>query len=105
MHRVRMLIHFGVTPYLVFDGDNLPSKAGTEKGRRERRKEGKRLGLELLEVGKTAQAQQELQKSVDVTPEMARMVIEELKHTWSGRASSTVSYPKIRTCSSSASNV
>ncbi|CAN9119578.1 hypothetical protein AA0114_g1165 [Alternaria tenuissima] len=79
MHRVRMLIHFGVTPYLVFDGDNLPSKAGTEKGRRERRKEGKRLGLELLEVGKTAQAQQELQKSVDVTPEMARMVIEELK--------------------------
>ncbi|KAL1800737.1 hypothetical protein ACET3X_001079 [Alternaria dauci] len=79
MHRVRMLIHFGVTPYLVFDGDNLPSKAGTEKGRRERRKEGKRLGLELLQVGKTAQAQQELQKSVDVTPEMARMVIEELK--------------------------
>ncbi|KAI4627485.1 uncharacterized protein J4E87_004048 [Alternaria ethzedia] len=79
MHRVRMLIHFGVTPYLVFDGDNLPSKAGTEKDRRERRKEGKRLGLELLKVGKTAQAQQELQKSVDVTPEMARMVIEELK--------------------------
>jgi exonuclease-1 len=75
-----MLIHFGVTPYLVFDGDNLPSKAGTEKDRRERRKEGKRLGLELLKVGKTAQAQQELQKSVDVTPEMARMVIEELKH-------------------------
>ncbi|CAG5144490.1 uncharacterized protein ALTATR162_LOCUS1555 [Alternaria atra] len=80
MHRVRMLIHFGVTPYLVFDGDNLPSKAGTEKGRRERRNEGKRLGLELLKVGKVAQAQQELQKSVDVTPEMARMVIEELKH-------------------------
>ncbi|KAG9191774.1 exonuclease 1 [Alternaria panax] len=80
MHRVRMLIHFGVIPYLVFDGDNLPSKAGTEKDRRERRKEGKRLGLELLKVGKAAQAQQEFQKSVDVTPEMARMVIEELKH-------------------------
>ncbi|KAJ4365532.1 Rad2 nuclease [Neocucurbitaria cava] len=80
MHRVRMLIHFGITPYLVFDGDNLPSKSGTEKDRRERRKEGKRLGLELLKVGKTAQAHIELQKSVDVTPEMARMVIEELKH-------------------------
>lgn len=79
MHRARMLIHFGVTPYLVFDGDNLPSKAGTEKGRRERRRESKKLGLELLKVGKMAQAQQELQKSVDVTPEMARMVIEELK--------------------------
>ena len=80
MNRVRMLIHFGVTPYIIFDGDNLPSKAGTEKDRREKRKEGKRLGLELLKVGKTSQAHQELQKSVDVTPEMARMVIEELKH-------------------------
>jgi exonuclease-1 len=75
-----MLIHFGITPYIIFDGDNLPSKAGTEKDRRERRKEGKRLGLELLKVGKTAQAHMELQKSVDVTPDMARMFIEELKY-------------------------
>jgi exonuclease-1 len=74
-----MLIHFGITPYLIFDGDNLPSKAGTEKDRRERRKEGKRLGLEMLRVGKISQAQLELQKAVDVTPEMARAFIEELK--------------------------
>jgi exonuclease-1 len=80
MNRVRMLIHFGITPYIIFDGDNLPSKAGTEKGRRERRKEGKRLGMELLKLGKTAQAHLELQKSVDVTPEMARAWMEELKH-------------------------
>jgi exonuclease-1 len=80
MNRVRMLIHFGITPYIIFDGDNLPSKAGTEKGRRERRQEGKRLGMELLKLGKTAQAHLELQKSVDVTPEMARAWMEELKH-------------------------
>ncbi|KAF2011669.1 PIN domain-like protein [Aaosphaeria arxii CBS 175.79] len=80
MNRVRMLIHFGITPFIVFDGDYLPSKAGTEKERSERRKEGKRLGLELLKVGKASQAQMELQKAVDVTPEMARMLIEELKH-------------------------
>jgi exonuclease-1 len=80
MNRVRMLIHFGITPYIIFDGDNLPSKAGTEKERREKRKEGRRLGLELLKVGKTSQAQQELQKAVDVTPDMARMFIEELKN-------------------------
>ncbi|KAL5436527.1 hypothetical protein PMIN07_006877 [Paraphaeosphaeria minitans] len=80
MNRVRMLVHFGVTPYLVFDGDNLPSKSGTEKDRGEKRKESRRLGLELLKVGKTSQAHMELQKSVDVTPEMARMLIEELKH-------------------------
>jgi len=75
-----MLIHFGVTPYLIFDGDYLPSKGGTEKDRAGRRKESKRLGLELLKVGKTSQAQLELQKAVDVTPEMARMLIDELKH-------------------------
>lgn len=79
MNRVRMLVHFGIIPYLVFDGDYLPSKAGTEKERAERRRESKRLGLELLRVGKTSQAHLELQKAVDVTPEMARMLIEELK--------------------------
>ncbi|KAF2197674.1 exonuclease-like protein [Delitschia confertaspora ATCC 74209] len=80
MSRVRMLIHFGITPYIVFDGDYLPSKAGTEKDRAARRKESKRVGLELLKLGKTSQAHLELQKAVDVTPEMARLFIEELKH-------------------------
>ncbi|KAB8343048.1 hypothetical protein FH972_022642 [Carpinus fangiana] len=81
MHRVRMLIHFGVTPYIIFDGDRLPSKAGTEKDRAERRKESRRAGQELMRLGKTAQAYQELQKAVDIDPQMARNVIEELKRT------------------------
>ena len=79
MNRVRMLIHFGVKPYLVFDGDYLPSKGHTESDRAARRKESRRVGLQLLQEGKTAQAQQELQKAVDVTPLMAREMIEELK--------------------------
>lgn len=79
MNRVRMLIHFGVKPYLVFDGDYLPSKSGTEKERAARRRESRKTGLELLRVGKTPQAHLELQKGVDVTPEMARQLIEELK--------------------------
>ncbi|KAL8735564.1 MAG: hypothetical protein Q9166_000732 [cf. Caloplaca sp. 2 TL-2023] len=79
MNRVRMLIHFGVTPYLVFDGDYLPSKAATEKERAKKRKDSKRLGLELHRLGKISQAHLELQKAVDVTPEMARQLIEELK--------------------------
>jgi exonuclease 1 len=79
MNRVRMLLHFGVTPYLVFDGDYLPSKAGTEQGRAQKRKDAKTLGLELLALKKHAQAHLELQKAVDVTPEMARLFIEELK--------------------------
>ncbi|KAK5001522.1 hypothetical protein LTR28_012543, partial [Elasticomyces elasticus] len=80
MGRVRMLIHFGIKPYLVFDGDYLPSKNSTERGRASRRREAKRTGLELLRMGKPSQAQLELQKAVDVTPEMARQLIEELKN-------------------------
>ena len=74
-----MLIYFGVTPYLVFDGDNLPSKSGTEADRAKRREESRRRGLELYKAGKVSQAHQELQKAVDVTPVMARQLIEELK--------------------------
>ena len=79
MHRVRMLIHYGVTPYLVFDGDYLPSKAITEVDRAEKRAESRRIGLELYRMGKVSQAHLELQKAVDVTPEMAKQFIEELK--------------------------
>lgn len=79
MHRVKMFKHFGVTPYFVFDGDFLPSKAGTESSRLERREASRKAGLELLKAGKAAQAHTELQKAVDVTPEMARHLIEELK--------------------------
>lgn len=79
LNRVRMLLFFGVTPYLVFDGDNLPSKAGTETDRHQKREESKKLALELHNKGRTAEAQQEFQKAVDVTPYMARQLIEELK--------------------------
>ncbi|KAI1081010.1 hypothetical protein F5B20DRAFT_538205 [Whalleya microplaca] len=79
MNRVRMAKHFGVTPYLVFDGDYLPSKGLTEASREKRREDSRKTGLELLKAGKPSQAHLELQKAIDVTPEMARHLIEELK--------------------------
>ncbi|CAG7960518.1 unnamed protein product [Penicillium nalgiovense] len=79
LNRVRMLLFFGVKPYLVFDGDNLPSKAATEQDRYRRRQESKSLGLELQRKGRMPEAYQEFQKAVDVTPYMARQLIEELK--------------------------
>ncbi|KAM7221909.1 hypothetical protein V8F06_002660 [Rhypophila decipiens] len=79
MHRVRMFKHFGVTPYVVFDGGYLPSKAGTEASRESRREASKKAGEELMRAGKPARAYQEFQKAIDVTPEMARLFIEELK--------------------------
>ncbi|KAK8125931.1 uncharacterized protein PG998_001690 [Apiospora kogelbergensis] len=79
MNRVRMMQHFGVNPYVVFDGDFLPSKAGEEASRAKRREESKATGLALLKAGKPSLAHRELQKAIDITPEMARAVIEELK--------------------------
>ena len=79
MHRVRMLVHFGVKPYIVFDGDYLPSKAMTEDSRAKGREEKKRVAMELLKAGKPAQATQEFQKCIDVTPEMASTIIRQLK--------------------------
>lgn len=76
-----MLQHFGVIPYIVFDGDYLPSKAATEADRLKRREESRRAGVELLNAGKTSQAHLEFQKAVDITPEMARQLIDELKRT------------------------
>lgn len=81
MHRVRMLQHFGVIPFLIFDGDYLPSKANTEADRDKRRNDSRKLGLELLKSGKSSQAYLEFQKAVDVTPAMARQLIEELKQS------------------------
>ena len=74
-----MLLHFGIIPYIVFDGDYLPSKAVTEVERAKRREESKKKGLELYNLNKPSQAHLELQKAVDVTPEMARQFIDELK--------------------------
>ena len=74
-----MLIHFGVIPYIVFDGDYLPGKAATEAERAKRREESRRKGLELYRLNKFSQAHLELQKAVEVTPEMARQFIDELK--------------------------
>ena len=79
MRLVRMLQHNGVIPFLVFDGDYLPSKASTEEERKRSRERSKVAGLELLNAGKVTLAWKELSKAVDVTPEMAKMFIEELK--------------------------
>ncbi|RKF77172.1 Exonuclease 1 [Golovinomyces cichoracearum] len=81
MSRVRMLQHFGVLPFLVFDGDYLPSKAATEASRAKRREESKIIGIKLLKAGKVSEAQNEFQKSLDITPEMARQLIDELRAT------------------------
>ncbi|KAI5121955.1 hypothetical protein M0805_002026 [Coniferiporia weirii] len=79
MHRVRLLRHHGIAPYIVFDGGPLPAKQGTEQEREKRRAENIKRALELSAQGKEGQAREYYVKCVDVTPQMAYQVIKALK--------------------------
>ena len=71
MHRIKMLRHYGVEPYVVFDGDYLPSKVHTESHRSTRRAEHLSAGLRLHAQNSHAKATEQFQKCIDITPEMA----------------------------------
>lgn len=71
MHRVRLLRHHKIEPYIVFDGGPLPAKKGTESERKKKRDESLAKGKALLAQGKYSQARDCFVKCVDVTPQMA----------------------------------
>ncbi|KAJ2659604.1 Rad2 nuclease [Coemansia sp. RSA 1200] len=79
MSRARMLRHYGVEPYFVFDGGPLPSKRETELERQRSRESRRKQGVELWNRGNRRAAFEMFQKSVEATPEMARAVIEQLR--------------------------
>ena len=75
---MRMLRHFGVEPLLVFDGDRLPAKAAEEAERRERRAARQAEGHAALARGDRQAAESAFQSAIDVTPAMAREVMDGL---------------------------
>ncbi|KAI0828680.1 PIN domain-like protein [Trametes gibbosa] len=79
MHRVRLLRHHGIQPYLVFDGGPLPAKQGTESERKQRREENLSRANALAAQGKYTQAREYYVKCVDVTPQMAYQLIKALR--------------------------
>ncbi|KAF9449294.1 PIN domain-like protein [Macrolepiota fuliginosa MF-IS2] len=79
MHRVRLLRHFGIEPYVVFDGGPLPAKRGTESERKQRREENLSRGKALIAQGKHSQARDCFVKCIDVTPQMAYQFIKALR--------------------------
>lgn len=79
MHRVRMLLHFGATPVLVFDGAALPMKAATHADRRARREEALAKAEAAEARGDRRGAEEWYQKACPVTADMARKVIRELR--------------------------
>ncbi|PFH50602.1 hypothetical protein AMATHDRAFT_144731 [Amanita thiersii Skay4041] len=79
MHRVRLLRHYKIEPYIVFDGGPLPAKQSTEQERKQRRDEYLARGNILASQGKHAQARECYVKCVDVTPQMAYQLIKALR--------------------------
>ena len=73
-----MMRHFGVEPLLVFDGDRLPAKAAEESERRERRAARQADGHAALARGDKRAAESAFQSAIDVTPAMAREVMDGL---------------------------
>ena len=71
MHRVSLLRHYGIKPYIVFDGGLLPAKKESEYERKIRREENLAHGHALLAQGEHSQAHKFYMKGIDVTPQMA----------------------------------
>ncbi|KAK3875923.1 hypothetical protein Pcinc_019241 [Petrolisthes cinctipes] len=76
MKQISLMLNNDIKPILVFDGCNLPSKAGTELKRRENRERNRKKAKELLREGRTREARECFQRCVDITSEMAAEVID-----------------------------
>ncbi|KAJ2788511.1 hypothetical protein GGI18_002910, partial [Coemansia linderi] len=73
-----MLRHHGIDPLFVFDGGPLPSKLHTELERQRNRQERRQAAIKLWNQSKRKQAYELFQRCVEVTPAMAKAVIEVL---------------------------
>lgn len=79
MFRVRMLLHFGVIPVMVFDGAALPMKADTHADRQEKRDDALKKGMAAQASGNSRLAEEMFQRACSVNPKMAREVIKECR--------------------------
>lgn len=76
MNLVYMLRSKNVTPLMVFDGRNLPSKAEESAKRAAMRNDSRARAIELLKAGKKHDAEAAYQKAISVTVEMTQQLIE-----------------------------
>ena len=79
MQRVESMIRFGVTPVVIFDGQSMPMKGGTDAARKERRAAARQEGLALLAAGRKEEASSVLEKSIEITSEIAYAIISLMK--------------------------
>ncbi|SMN18651.1 similar to Saccharomyces cerevisiae YDR263C DIN7 Mitochondrial nuclease functioning in DNA repair and replication [Maudiozyma saulgeensis] len=74
--RINMLKRYNIKPYFVFDGAKINVKEGIESSRLEKRILNKKRGISLWDTGKHLEAIEYFKKSVDVTPQMAKCIID-----------------------------
>lgn len=74
-----MMMGYGVTPVLVFDGGTLPMKSEKHKERSELRKKNLADGKEAWRVCDVQKAKECFQRAFKVTKEMARHVMKECR--------------------------
>nr|TKS11284.1 exonuclease 1 [Populus alba] len=79
MHRINLLKHYKITPVVVFDGGNIPCKAGTEQDRYRKRKANRELAMEKLKEGNANAATEFFQRAISITPLMAHQLIQILR--------------------------
>lgn len=78
MKKVDLLRYFGVEPYFVFDGAALPTKAETNRERREKRVLAQAKADAYAKAGNSKAAWKEYMKAAGVTCQMAKTVMVEL---------------------------
>lgn len=79
LKRAGMLRRFGVEPIMVFDGDPLPAKLGTQLERKQRREAQRREGEERLRAGDMQGARSCFAQAAEVTPQMVDEVVKGLQ--------------------------
>ncbi|ODV61585.1 exonuclease 1 family protein, partial [Ascoidea rubescens DSM 1968] len=77
--KLNLLAHFNISPYLVFDGDYLPTKASTESSRSQSRLKNKQLADAYFQQANYKKALDAHLKSIDISPPFAKTIIDYLK--------------------------
>ena len=79
MRRIDELVQVGIVPYVVFDGGPLPNKKEEEDARGASRKEHREKARALWRQGSTVASMEYYQRAVDITPEIAHGLVQELQ--------------------------
>lgn len=69
-----LLLHFGIKPYLVFDGAPLPMKQAAHEERKARREKAFKEAQKLIKQGNRKAAVDHLKKSLEITLDVVQQV-------------------------------